>query len=50
MEKAVRFAEEHRSIGIGVLGYHSYLQSKGIPFESVMARSLINKAIFRSIQ
>ena len=49
MEKAVRFAEEHRSIGIGVLGYHSYLQSKGIPFESVMARS-INKSIFRSIQ
>jgi ribonucleoside-diphosphate reductase alpha chain len=49
MEKAVRFAEEHRSIGIGVLGYHSYLQSKGIPFESVMARSL-NKSIFRSIQ
>jgi ribonucleoside-diphosphate reductase alpha chain len=27
MEKAVCFAEEHRSIGIGVLGYHSYLQS-----------------------
>ena len=49
MEKAVRFAEEHRSIGIGVPGYHSYLQSKGIPFESVMARSL-NKSIFRSIQ
>jgi ribonucleoside-diphosphate reductase alpha chain len=49
MEKAVRFAEEHRSIGIGVLGYHSYLQSKGIPFESVMARGL-NRSIFRSIQ
>jgi ribonucleoside-diphosphate reductase alpha chain len=49
MEKAVTFAEQHRSIGIGVLGYHSYLQSKGIPFESIMARSL-NKSIFRSIQ
>ena len=48
MEKAVRFAREHRSIGIGVLGYHSYLQSKGIPFESVQAR-LINKEMFNLI-
>ncbi len=49
MEKAVRFAKEHRSIGIGVLGYHSYLQRNLIPFESIQAR-LINKDIFRTIQ
>jgi ribonucleoside-diphosphate reductase alpha chain len=49
MEKAVRFAEEHRSIGIGVLGYHSYLQSKRIPFESLTAR-ILNKEIFKSIK
>jgi len=49
MEKAVRFAEEHRSIGIGVLGYHSYLQSKRIPFESLTAR-ILNKQIFKSIK
>jgi ribonucleoside-diphosphate reductase alpha chain len=49
MEKAVRFAREHRSIGIGVLGYHSYLQSKGIPFESIQAR-MINKEMFRIIE
>jgi ribonucleoside-diphosphate reductase alpha chain len=49
MEKAVRFAREHRSIGIGVLGYHSYLQSQGIPFESLQAR-FMNKAIFGEIQ
>jgi ribonucleoside-diphosphate reductase alpha chain len=49
MEKAVRFAREHRSIGVGVLGYHSYLQSQGIPFESMQARFL-NKAIFGEIQ
>ena len=49
MEKAVRFAREHRSIGIGVLGYHSYLQSKGIPFESLEAR-FMNKAIFGEIE
>ncbi len=49
MEKAVHFARNHRSIGIGVLGYHSYLQSKGIPFESILARSL-NRQIFKSIE
>ncbi len=49
MDKAVRFAREHRSIGIGVLGYHSYLQSQGIPFESLQAR-FMNKAIFGEIQ
>ena len=37
MERAVRFAKRHRAIGIGILGWHSYLQSKRIPFESVEA-------------
>ena len=49
MEKAVKFAREHRSIGIGVLGYHSYLQSQYIPFESLQAR-FMNKEIFEEIQ
>ena len=49
MEKAVRFAEEHRSIGIGALGYHSYLQKNRIPFESIQAR-LINKEMFKDIE
>lgn len=48
LEKAVRFAQDHRSIGIGALGYHSYLQSKRIPFESLTAR-MLNKEMFRSI-
>jgi len=48
MEKAVLFAEEHRSIGVGVLGYHSLLQKSGIPFESIYARS-VNKQIFKEI-
>lgn len=48
MEKTVRFATEHRSIGLGVLGYHSLLQSKMIPFESIQARNL-NKMIFKNI-
>lgn len=37
MDKALRFAKDHRSIGIGVLGWHSYLQSKMIAFESMEA-------------
>ena len=40
MEKAVKFAKEHKSIGIGILGFHSYLQSKMIPFESLETKTL----------
>ena len=49
MSKAVNFAAQHRSIGIGALGYHSYLQKNGIPFESIQAR-LLNKEMFENIQ
>jgi ribonucleoside-diphosphate reductase alpha chain len=48
MEKAVRFAKEHRSIGIGALGWHSYLQSKLIPFEGMEAK-MLNVKIFKEI-
>jgi len=48
MEKAVKFAKEHRSIGVGVLGWHSYLQSKMIPFESMDAK-FSNVEIFKTI-
>lgn len=44
MEKAVKFAKEHKSIGIGILGLHSYLQSKMIPFESLEAKMISSKA------
>lgn len=40
MEAARNFAERQRAIGIGVLGWHSYLQSKMIPFESFEAKRL----------
>lgn len=49
MEKALKFSKEHRSIGIGALGYHSYLQKNGIPFESIQAR-MINKDMFDQIE
>jgi ribonucleoside-diphosphate reductase alpha chain len=48
MEKALLFAKEHRSIGIGVLGWHSFLQSKLIPFEGLEAK-MLNAEIFRTI-
>lgn len=36
-------ARRERSIGIGALGFHAYLQSKGIAFEGVMAKAANNK-------
>lgn len=40
MERPVRFAERHRALGIGWLGWHSYLQSKMVPWESMEAKML----------
>ena len=37
-ENAVRFAEKSRALGLGVLGWHTYLQQKGIPFEGLLAQ------------
>lgn len=48
MEKAYRFASRHRAIGIGVLGWHSYLQYKHTPFESFQAMRL-NNELFKTI-
>ena len=49
LKYAANFAKRHRAIGIGVLGWHSYLQSKMIPFGSLRANALTTE-IFRSIQ
>ena len=49
MEKTVKFAKEHRSIGLGVLGWHSYLQSHMIPFEGLQSKQLTTE-IFKFIQ
>lgn len=40
MDRTVRFAERHRALGIGWLGWHTYLQSKMIPWESMEAKYL----------
>jgi len=49
MDRAVKTAEEQRALGLGVLGWHSLLQSKGIPIESMEARFL-NNIIFKKIR
>jgi len=38
MESSHNFAKTWRALGLGVLGWHSYLQSKMIPFEGLMAQ------------
>ena len=48
MKRPVRFAKRHRAIGIGVLGWHSYLQSEMIPFDSPEAMEK-NEELFRTI-
>ncbi|NLJ15518.1 MAG: ribonucleoside-diphosphate reductase subunit alpha [Clostridiales bacterium] len=49
MERAYNFAVANRAIGLGALGWHSYLQSKMIAFESVEAKRL-NVQIFKFIK
>jgi len=49
MDAPRNFAINQRALGIGVLGWHSYLQSKMIPFESMDAKSH-NNLIWKSIR
>lgn len=49
MEASHNFAKRHRAIGMGVLGWHSFLQSRMIPFESMEAK-LLNGQIFSHIR
>ena len=49
MERAYNFAKNHRALGLGVLGWHSYLQSKRIPFESEEAGKL-NEEIWKNLK
>lgn len=43
MERAKYSAMRERSVGLGVMGFHSFLQSKDVPIESVMAKVWNNK-------
>lgn len=49
LKNAITGARQERSLGLGTMGFHSYLQSKNIPFESVIAKSL-NISMFRNIK
>ncbi|WP_127132845.1 ribonucleoside-diphosphate reductase subunit alpha [Pseudoflavitalea rhizosphaerae] len=49
LEAANKFAKRHRALGLGVLGWHSYLQKNMIPFEGMRAKQL-TAAIFKDIQ
>ncbi len=49
LKKAVKFAEEHRAIGLGILGFHSYLQKKNMVFGE-LASYAVNNKIFQQIR
>jgi ribonucleoside-diphosphate reductase alpha chain len=49
MARAKYSAARERSIGLGVMGFHSFLQARNIPFESAMAKSW-NMKMFRKIR
>jgi ribonucleoside-diphosphate reductase alpha chain len=48
-ENSVRSAEKGRALGLGVLGWHTYLQQRGIPFEGLQAQ-FTTRAIFQQIK
>jgi ribonucleoside-diphosphate reductase alpha chain len=48
-ENAVRSAERGRALGLGVLGWHTYLQQRGVPFEGLTAQFETRK-IFSQIK
>ncbi|MBX6376013.1 MAG: ribonucleoside-diphosphate reductase subunit alpha [Acetobacteraceae bacterium] len=49
MSRAKYSAMRERSVGLGVMGFHSFLQSQGVPFESVVAK-VWNKRMFKFIR
>jgi len=49
MERAKYSAARERSVGLGVMGWHSFLQALNVPFESVIAK-VWNKRIFAQLR
>lgn len=43
LRPANRFAKRHRALGLGVLGWHSYLMQQMVPFDSLTANALTSK-------
>ena len=49
LKKAIDSAIKERSLGLGTMGFHSYLQRKNMPWESPMAKGM-NKRLFKHIK
>ena len=49
MDSAIYAATRERSVGLGLMGFHSFLQQQNVPFESALAKSW-NMRIFKSLR
>lgn len=49
LENTVKSVQEYRAVGLGVMGFYSFLQSLNIPFDSVMSKAW-NKKIFSTLK
>jgi ribonucleoside-diphosphate reductase alpha chain len=49
MSRAKYAAQRERSVGLGIMGFHSFLQGMGVPFESVMAK-VWNRRMFQHVK
>ncbi len=49
LKSANNFAKRHRAVGLGAMGWHSYLQKNRIPFEGLRAKQMTNE-IFKHIR
>ncbi|WP_296596131.1 ribonucleoside-diphosphate reductase subunit alpha [Phenylobacterium sp.] len=49
MKHAVYAARRERSVGLGLMGFHSFLQAQNVPFESAMAKSW-NMRLFKTLR
>ena len=49
MKNAVYAAQRERSVGLGLMGFHSFLQGQNVPFESALAKSW-NMRLFKTLR
>jgi ribonucleoside-diphosphate reductase alpha chain len=49
LEKAYNFAKRQRALGLGVLGWHSFLQKRGLPFDT-RETARLNVEVFKLIK
>ena len=49
MKAAVYSAMRERSVGLGLMGFHSFLQGQNVPFESALAKSW-NMRLFKHLR